>query len=350
VKRAAQAAEQMGVSLFEALRRLGSDGNRDLGTAARRKVKAFVELMDELIRLSAELEPAELAEETLRSSGYMDDLAEDGTPTAQARMENLLELTGSIRTYQKEAEEPSLQGWLEQVALTADVDGHQDSSQLVTLMTVHAAKGLEFPEVVVTGLEEGLFPHGRGLYDPEELEEERRLAYVAFTRARRELHVTRARSRWLMGQYHDNAPARFLSEIPKHLVKETTPFGRTTGKGGVPVFEDVGEMEWDGNEAVGVEEKSVGGADEETGWYEERLAKNIPENRDEMYVEIPEFHVEEPPSAGAGGWFVGMEVKHKKFGVGRVQAWYGEPPRQKISVYFPVHGHKTIVASYLEKN
>ena len=134
------------------------------------------------------------------------------------RLENVKELASSIAQYEKENEQPTLSGFLEEVALISDIDQFDSESDAVVLMTVHSAKGLEFNNVFLVGLEEGIFPGQQSIYGTEEdIEEERRLAYVALTRAKRKLHISNAYTRMLFGSTNRNMPSRFLEEVPKEL-------------------------------------------------------------------------------------------------------------------------------------
>ena len=181
---------------------------------------AFVELMRKLREEGAGLGPASLAEKVLEESGYRDALAGEATLEAEGRIENLLELVAQMREYEREAEEPTLLGFLERVALASDVDGYDPEKGAVSLMTVHTAKGLEFPVVFLTGIEERIFPHARSVDDDSAVEEERRLCYVAVTRARKQLHLSRVRRRRLSGQELPGIPSRFLRDLPLEGVEQ----------------------------------------------------------------------------------------------------------------------------------
>src|SRR5215831_5934728 len=192
-----------------------------LGAGPRKKVAAFVELMTRLRTEGAGLPPAALAEKVLELSGYRDALAQEATLEAEGRIENLLELVAQMREYEKEAEEPTLHGFLERIALQSDVDGYDPAKGAISLMTVHTAKGLEFPTVFITGLEERIFPHARSVDDDSAaIEEERRLCYVAVTRARRQLTLSRVRRRRLSGQELPGIPSRFLRDLPRESIDE----------------------------------------------------------------------------------------------------------------------------------
>jgi DNA helicase-2/ATP-dependent DNA helicase PcrA len=157
----------------------------------------------------------------LDRSGYLRDLREERSEEAEARVENLMELVSAAREYETREPEPSLGGFVDRLSLLSDVDKEQGSrTARVLLMTLHSAKGLEFPVVVMAGLEEGLFPHSRASEDDSELEEERRLCYVGITRARARLVLTSAARRRVFGDYQGTQPSRFLDEIPADLVEQ----------------------------------------------------------------------------------------------------------------------------------
>jgi DNA helicase-2/ATP-dependent DNA helicase PcrA len=187
-----------------------------LGAAA---VKAVGRFMSSMERLKERMETAdvdELLEEMLAETGYVDALKAERTIEAEGRLENLEELVGVAREFQQTAEEPRLDEFLQQIALFSEQDNLTDDEGIVTLMTLHNAKGLEFPIVFIIGAEEGIFPHMRSI-EAGDLDEERRLCYVGITRARRALYMTYARQRSLFGRREWNVPSRFLDEIPDEL-------------------------------------------------------------------------------------------------------------------------------------
>jgi DNA helicase-2/ATP-dependent DNA helicase PcrA len=197
-----------------------------LSGQAIKSLRRLRDMLEEAHRKS--LAPAELIEYLIKHSGYMDYI-NDGSIQAPDRLENVQELISVAREY------TDLAGFLEEVALIADIDTHRQQTNGVTLMTLHAAKGLEFPVVFMTGMEEGVFPHSRSLFDAEEMEEERRLCYVGMTRAMRELHLLRANSRMLYGKPMHNTPSRFLSEVDPRYIQEGTPI---TTKTSLPVADE----------------------------------------------------------------------------------------------------------------
>ncbi|MDW3214064.1 MAG: DNA helicase PcrA [Ilumatobacteraceae bacterium] len=212
-------AREMAVPFTEALRHADEAG---VSGPAQRGIGAFVELLDRLNAMvgGEGVGPGDLLQAVIDESGYLGELEAEDTVEAHGRIENLGELVGSAREF------TVLDEFLEQVSLVADTDDLDDDDQVV-LMTLHSAKGLEFPVVFVIGVEEGIFPHNRALTEPTEMEEERRLAYVGITRAMRRLFVTHAWSRMLYGNTQYNPPSRFLDEIPEALIESK---GNTSGR------------------------------------------------------------------------------------------------------------------------
>lgn len=211
------AAEQK-ITLYEAMER--ADELDDLGPGSVKRVRSFVAMMEEMRSRSKEIGIAGLTEHVLRASGYQRALEEEATVEAETRLENLREFISVAAQFEEENPEADLHAFLEHVALVSDVDVMDDEARAVTLMTLHAAKGLEFPVVFIIGMEEGIFPHSRSMWDAGELEEERRLCYVGMTRAQRRLYLVCARSRRIFGQAMNAVPSRFLDEVPEHLVED----------------------------------------------------------------------------------------------------------------------------------
>jgi DNA helicase-2/ATP-dependent DNA helicase PcrA len=189
-----------------------------LGAAAIKAVGRFMSTMERLQERVDSAGVAELLEETLQETGYMDALRAERTIEAEGRIENLEELISVAREYEASAEEPSLEEFLQQIALFSEQDNLKSEEGIVTLMTIHNAKGLEFPVVFLLGMEDGVFPHSRSI-EAGDVEEERRLAYVGITRAKQKLYLTHARTRSLYGGTEWNLPSRFLDEIPAELVE-----------------------------------------------------------------------------------------------------------------------------------
>src|SRR5207302_4803525 len=159
----------------------------------------------------------------LDQSGYLQDLRDERNEDAEGRIENLAELVSAAREFESREPEPTLNGFVDRLSLLSDADEEAGSRDArVWMMTLHSAKGLEFPVVILAGLEEGLFPHSRSSEDAEELEEERRLCYVGMTRARSRLVLTGAARRRIFGEYQASKPSRFIEEVPAELLDQTT--------------------------------------------------------------------------------------------------------------------------------
>jgi ATP-dependent DNA helicase UvrD/PcrA len=187
-----------------------------MGAAAIKAVRRFMSSMERLKERMETADVDELLQEVLSESGYLDALKAERTIEAEGRIENLEELVGVAREFQQAADEPRLDEFLQQIALFSEQDNLTDEEGIVTLMTLHNAKGLEFPIVFMIGCEEGIFPHMRAI-EAGDLDEERRLCYVGITRARRELYMTYTRQRALFGRREWNVPSRFLDEVPDEL-------------------------------------------------------------------------------------------------------------------------------------
>ena len=216
INHAAQIAAGLGLSLYEVISH--ADEYEQLVRAAPR-LRAFTQIIDGLAEAAEELPLNELFEKAMRDTGYLDSLALD-RETYQDRLENIQELSSNLLRYSEDNEEGDLNGFLEEVALMTDIDNYNEEADTVVLMTLHSAKGLEFPVVFIPGMERGIFPGIQSLYSASEMEDERRLAYVGITRAKERLYLTHARTRMLYGSTSHNAPSPFLEEIPEGLVEE----------------------------------------------------------------------------------------------------------------------------------
>jgi DNA helicase II / ATP-dependent DNA helicase PcrA len=208
-------ADSQGISLWEALDRPEEAG---CGGAPLKAIERFRTLMQSSMAGALELSVPEVLERVLERSGYLEALEAERTVEAQGRIENLLELVGVAREYQERAEEQTLSEFLQQLSLYSDQDDLSAERSLLTLMTLHNAKGLEFRAVFLIGMEEGVFPHARSI-EEQGLEEERRLAYVGLTRAKERLTLTHASSRSLWGSRGYNLPSRFLDELPQEEIE-----------------------------------------------------------------------------------------------------------------------------------
>ena len=229
---AQQVADSLGQSLYRTLQ------TAEEYVPLSGKAKALMEFTAMMDGIAAEVDEVpliETLEAVLEKSGYVRALEQKGDMESRGRLENIGELKTTVLKYTEETEEPSLSGFLEEIALYTDLDSMEEDSDKVLLMTLHSAKGLEFPYVFITGMEEGIFPGQQAIYEPAEIEEERRLAYVGITRAKKELTLTGAAQRMLFGRTTRNRPSRFVGEIPPECLKtedETERYGGAGSFGG----------------------------------------------------------------------------------------------------------------------
>ena len=220
-----------GLSLSDAL---AKHAEVNLGPKISRAIDGFIALMENLNTCVDEMTVTQLTEKILADTGYSEELIRENTAESMSRLENLTEFLTVTQDYDRTADESSLPDFLSQVSLVSDLDSYEDETEAVVIMTMHTAKGLEFKHVFLAGLEEGIFPHSRSLLAESEIEEERRLCYVAITRARENVCLINARQRNLFGRRSYNPPSRFLEEIPPHLwleYKNGTSFFGTTWSG-----------------------------------------------------------------------------------------------------------------------
>jgi len=218
VGRVTDYADAYGISFYEALKR--AEEIPSMGKAAG-KIKPFVNFIQMLRSKTELISVSDLLNEVIEETGYVAELEAEDTDEARARIENIDELISKVTAYEEGEEHPTLSGFLEEVALVADIDSLEDGSDYVVLMTLHSAKGLEFPKVYLAGMEDGLFPSYMSIMSDnsvEELEEERRLAYVGITRAMKELSITCARTRMIRGETQYNKVSRFVKEVPSELL------------------------------------------------------------------------------------------------------------------------------------
>ncbi len=232
---ASEIANELGVSIFEVVSR--ADEFAALSRSAV-KLKDFCSMITELSAFAEENSISDLFERLLEVTGYKFMLENEGEEGLE-RLDNVKELASNITQYELENDEPTLSDFLEQISLISDIDSYDTESDKVVLMTIHSAKGLEFPNVFLVGMEEGIFPGNQSLYGGnEEIEEERRLAYVAITRAKRKLIITHTAMRMLFGSTNRNLPSRFLREIPEELCQNSGFMQKTYEKKSyTPVFQ-----------------------------------------------------------------------------------------------------------------
>ena len=211
-----KASQELEIPLWEIVR--DETSVKTLAGRAAKSVNKFASMIKELQGKLKELSGTEIFDQIMELSGYVDDLKTKGTEEADNRLENIYELYSAIAQYQEENEDTSLQGYLTNASLASDLDNLDEGQEKVSLMTLHSAKGLEFPIVFLVGLEQGTFPHVRSLNDPLSLEEERRLCYVGITRAQEQLFISHARERYVWGSKEMKMVSQFIQEIPEELI------------------------------------------------------------------------------------------------------------------------------------
>lgn len=347
IDRLSVVASSRGLSILAAMRVMLAAG--EFAKAAAPKIASFLGLLDALrLDLESGDSIAIVTRDVIEKSGYEAMLRTDDSAEADARLENIAELVGSIAEYETRTEDATLAGFLESVTLDTATEEAAGVERL-TLMTVHAAKGLEFDVVMVTGLEEGMFPYGgfqSVAVDPEELDEERRLAYVAFTRARKRLVLSCASMRRIFGQPRFGAESRFLREIESEVQRiDTRPKSSTasyrSGYGGARTgyAGPGGGYGMQGSSARGAAFMDDD-AHDDAPEYEPR-ARPSPTPRTDSWVDTSDGDV-----GHAGALRVGARVRHAKFGAGVIRTVMGGTP-PKVVVRFP-EGEKTVIATYLE--
>ncbi|MAL67204.1 MAG: DNA helicase PcrA [Actinomycetota bacterium] len=318
-------ASANGESFDQAVLRFDEAG---VGGRAATGIEKFLVMTTEIRKLQAE--PATIIEEALERSGYLAELQNERSVEAEGRLENLSELVGMAREYE------TVDDFLEQVSLVSDTDDIDEEESTVTLMTLHAAKGLEFPVVFLVGMEDGVFPHVRALGDPSELEEERRLAYVGITRAMQKLHLTSAWSRMMHGQTQYNPPSRFLDEIPSELINEI---------GGTRMLRSRRDRSGGGRTYGG-----GGGSEIPTG---RTFGGGGRDSHSDDVVESALAAANKPIPSGAEsiGLKVGDDVRHSQWGEGVIVEIDGVGDKAEASVHFPSVGPKRLLLSWapLEK-
>ncbi|WLD93745.1 DNA helicase PcrA [Alkalihalobacillus sp. AL-G] len=287
-----------------------------IGLSARfvNSLSEFRNLLMNWAKMQEYLSVTELTEEVLDKTGYKDMLKNEKSIEAQSRLENLDEFLTVTQEFEKRNDDKSLVAFLTDLALVADIDKMDEDEEEnkkkdgVVLMTLHSAKGLEFPVVFLMGLEEGIFPHSRSLFEEDEMEEERRLAYVGITRAEEELYLTNARMRTLYGKTNTNAPSRFINEIPDELVESLSEEQKT-----VP---------W----------MKTSGAGNPTSPQQRRTSHRITPAK---------------PGSETLDWRVGDKAKHGKWGVGTVVSTKGEGDSLELDIAFPQPtGIKRLLAKF----
>jgi DNA helicase-2/ATP-dependent DNA helicase PcrA len=286
---------------------------RLLNPRAHTALRAFRDLIADLAVEAGHEPVSTVIGLVLDRSGYLQHLRDERSEEAEARIENLMELVSAAREHESRDDDPTLSGFVDRLSLLSEADEAEGAAEArVWLMTMHAAKGLEFPTVIVAGMEEGLFPHSRAIEDADDVEEERRLCYVCLTRARERLVLTGAARRRTFGEYQATEPSRFLAEIPDELVDRVEPAV-------LPRWQD---SPFELRNPYG---RRRGGPRRQAG--------------------SPSFAYEDEDQS-ASGVRIGMRVRHAQFGVGSVVAVEEHGDDFKVTVKFVSAGTKKLLASY----
>lgn len=322
-------ANEEGMPLYSAL----IDVPDTLSARPRKCVSEFGDLMNELVMDREDMGLLEFVTHLINRTGLKAQYERDQSDEGKARVENIDEFLGAIAEYEKASDQPTLEDYLENVALVSDLDYADFGSKCVTLMTVHSAKGLEFPTVFMTGLEEGIFPSGRSLQDDSRLEEERRLCYVAITRAQKRLFISYAAQRMLYNQVSYNSPSRFIKEIPSRLLDDQWISKRERHFPGVtesyhhpspkrmPRYSST-----EAGHGVGAGKSALGIPGVQKGFTPSAVSK--------------------VPSIAVPALFkVGDRVMHRKFGEGNVLEIRGSGSDARIVIGFAAYGQKEFVLS-----
>ena len=294
---------------------------------------------------------AELLKYLLDRTGYIKQLEEEDTPESLARIENLHELVNAAMDSRDRGE--SLQEFLDHAALVSDQDQY-DASAKITLMTLHSAKGLEFPLVFLAGMEEGLFPHSRTFLNPDDVEEERRLCYVGMTRAMDQLIVSRARYRRRYGTDTPEAsiPSRFLEEIPPQLLEDLGSSRRSSWNTGQRIREYKDDYASSHYDYESEDQRPSYGRQKRTQYSASHPTYNSIDNIAEFFAsrgkKFSRPKVEVPETTGRTGFRPGQKVKHPKYGEGTVFKREGDGDDAKLTVQFPRFGLKKLVEKYAQ--
>ena len=325
-----QIAMQSETSMYDVIKRADEFGlNRVFANS-----REFVSQIEELRAKKDNIKISDLIKETLNKTGYTKALEDEDTTEAETRLENIEEFLTVAMEFEEQMAENSLEEFLEGITLSSDLDNADDQEDSVTLMTLHSAKGLEFPVVFLVGMEEGIFPGYKSIGEPKELEEERRLCYVGITRAKQNLFISCARQRTIFGSTSCNQVSRFVKEIPKELMDG---FDENFEDKPQKTYEDY-QYEWKyGNSHVtsykSDEVKSAKPAMQYSFRTAESFLNNLNKKPATTSVDISIYRA-------------GQRVYHKKFGEGRINYVEAEGDDAKVDITFDKIGHKRLMAKY----
>lgn len=325
-----QVANQVETSMYDVIKRADEFGLNRVFLNSRE----FISQIEELRAKKDDIKISDLIKETLNKTGYTKALEEEDTTEAESRLENLEEFLTVAVEFEEEIAENSLEEFLEGITLSSDIDGTDDQEDSVTLMTLHSAKGLEFPVVFLVGMEEGIFPGYKSIGEPKELEEERRLAYVGITRAKQYLFISCARQRTIFGSTSCNQVSRFVKEIPKELFEGYDESFEDAPK---KTYEDY-QYEWKygSSHVTSYKSDDVASVKPKTQFAfrtAESFLNNLNKKTTSDSVDISIYRA-------------GQRVYHKKFGEGKINYVEVEGDDAKVDITFDKIGHKRLMAKY----
>ena len=329
-------ATQKGMSIFELIQ----DSNNLTGIRSSGNIILFRDMINSFIKVKNEIKVSELIKKVLKESGYEDMLNSEGTKETEIRFDNLMEFIGVAIEFENENVKHTLGDFLESIALVSDVDNLDETTEAVTLMTMHSAKGLEFKNVFLVGMEEGLFPSKRSIEEDGQTEEERRLCYVAITRAQKHLFLTNTKKRTLYGSTSFSIPSRFIEEIPDYVLSAESIDNRN-GKRAKTA------NSWLDDEYKKVE-TFISSRNRVNENIERKTKPNIGISVDSFLKNLAGTTVPQKANVLASDvkYKVGMEVKHKKFGVGIIEKIEQEGDDYKLDITFNNSGFKRLMANY----
>ena len=326
-------SSERGLSIFEFIQ----DSNNLIGFRSAGNIMEFRDMINDLIKEKDKIKVSELIKKTLKDSGYEDMLNSEGTKETEIRFDNLMEFIGVAIEFENENAENSLGDFLDSIALVSDVDNLDESTDAVTLMTMHSAKGLEFDNVFLVGMEEGLFPSKRSIEEDVQTEEERRLCYVAITRAKKHLFITNTKKRTLYGSTTYSTPSRFIDEIPENLLSETSIENKENK--GIRNNQNT----WLDSEYKRVE-TYLSNRNRVSENIERKVKPNIGVSVDSFLKNLAGNN--QVKTNNVSKYKVGMEVKHKKFGIGIIENIEPEGDDFKLEIMFDGSGFKRLMANY----
>ena len=309
-------------------------------TRVKKPLELFSAFIFQFMGYQANMHLDDLIQKVLDESGYLAELKAENKPENESRIENLREFIGVARDFEKSEETPNLETFLSQLSLVSDIDNAEMEDDRVTLMTLHSAKGLEFPIVFMIGMEEGLFPHSRTLMDDNEIEEERRTCYVGITRAQRKLYLTNARQRTIYGKTNAFPPSRFLAEIPEDYVERLVPRANAFGFANADHY---GAQQRNGFMSFQPGPNQMGHGVSFSG---------KPQSAMEAMNALGQKNISVQPQAGiirpdtSVKWKVGDKAQHGKWGIGTVVSVKGQDEEVELKIAFPGQGVKGLMQKY----